>query len=250
MRLALPGYALAAILLSVPAFAQVSYEDGGNVAYTEAAQGVSSATGTSQVSLSGFPDGWAPNTPMTQGGTTISYTNLGGVDSTDGLYAPGGAVVHEPFVYSEAGSGAGAASGATTMSFASSRSYFGAMFDATLPASGTDTVSFYENGTLEATVPLDGTAVGNGLEAGYVNVDFLNGTQFNKVVLNTTAAGGQFNGGALASLDVAKAPVSLTNLASATPPASPAPLPPLGGTMGGVAALAATFCARRMRRAA
>lgn len=273
MRSCLLATAAALTLLApLDGNAEVRYTQSGQVAWTTDLAGVSTATGTGAVNLSGFGDFWngtasaAPRTASwSNGSATLEVTALNAGGAGIGpINLPSDASAWTSVIYAQAASCSGgtcasanpAATSSATLTLSATQKYFGGLFN--VYPSGTATVSFYNGATLVDTVALNGlgtkTSDGYGMspQAFYLNVDFLGASQgFNRIVVSETGGtAGHQNGFRLSELKVGQSAVSLTSLTSgqAPPTGSPAgtnpgqpsgaPAPVLGATpVGGMVGL-------------
>jgi len=222
--------------------AVINQDDGGLVQWTIGLNGVSVAPGVSAVNLSGLGLSSGSGSWSNAYGVSVS-TNApwyGGVypttlDTPTGTYAG-----IQVFVSSTNAPGT---TGTTTMTLSSSRGYFGALLDS--QADSVNTLAFYNGATLVDSINITGfgTYIANSVNgapdyASYLNVDFLGGVTYNKVVITETGGtAGYSNGIALTEISTSSSAVSLTSLTSDQAP-SPTPLPALGGTVMGLLALA------------
>jgi hypothetical protein len=248
--------------------ASVIQDAGGFVQWTDTMSGVSTATGVSAVDLSGL--GYVSN------GRSGSWSNASGVSLTastaDWLYSYAGeqtaligvpssdygVTVPQIFAASRYSQPQGA--GATaTLTLPSQRGYFGAIVDTV--ESSTDIISFYNNGTLVDAINVTGIGIphSHGISPGndysfYLNVDFLGGVTYNQVEISETGGGTCSSGNPghwcmntieVGAITTSASPVSMTDLSSNGAPASPTPLPALGGTAMGLLAIAG-FALRAM----
>jgi hypothetical protein len=260
--------AMAAVFLvgvtgAARAQAVINQDDGGLVQWTIGMNGVSSAPGVSAVNLSGlgFTGG---SGSWSNGSVSVSTSGpwTGGVissarDTPSGIYNGPSLFVDSDNI-GGGGTATPAATGTATLTLSSASGYFGALVNSM--TSSVNTLAFYNGTTLVDSINITdlGTYIPHSIIGGapdyasYLNIDFLGGVTYGKVVL--TESGGTANQGnaiALAEIATLSSPVSLSSLTSDQAP-SPTPLPALGGTAMGLLALAggALRCLTRGHRTA
>ena len=225
--------------------AVINQDDGGLVQWTIGMNGVSSAPGVSAVNLSGLDLGSTSNTygvSVSSSAPWASGVYYQAMDTPSGTYTG-------PFVFADSyngifppGTPTPAATGTATLTLPFASGYFGALVDSY--ASSVNTLAFYSGATLVDSINVSslGTYIPASVNGGtsyssYVNVDFLGGLTYNKVVI-TESGGTAYNNNSIliAKITTSSSPVSLTSLTSGQAP-SPTPLPALGGTAMGLLAL-------------
>jgi hypothetical protein len=275
MRATLLSATLFAGFASAPAFAAVPITTayGGDVAYTTSAispNGTSQASGVTSVVLpqfistpqptpgttvsNGYTVGYSasvPGNPDYAGSFSAYYANSGGelnamAPTGAKVSASGLVVITKPeYNYPDVVS--------SSLTLPQAQSYFGGIVDIMPDINNPTLVSFYSGSALMASIsyswPNAGTAVhnttdGNTWYASYLNVDFLYGVTYNKVVLSDSASCSFCMAAAtLSAIETGSFPVSYvlqTNLAPNSTVASlnstttytpaGAPLPVLGGS--------------------
>jgi hypothetical protein len=150
--------------------------------------------------------------------------------------------------------------GTATLALPAAQQYFGALVESY--TSSENTLTFYNGSTLVDAIDITslGTFIQTSVNSGsayssYLNVDFLGGASYTKVVLTETGGTANHANQILLGVPVTSAtPASLTNPYSGVAPTfDPTPLPALGGSAMGLLALAGIALpgiARRRRRAA
>jgi hypothetical protein len=299
MRTALLSATMLAGLASAPAFATITVTTayGGDVAYTMSAispNGTSQATGVTSVVLPNFNDvgspASAPAAPATawtgSNGYIIGYSaSVGGMYDNGGSFSAASANSIDESSVNPSGTYVAASglmatsngwSGVSDIVSASlilpqAQSYFGGLVNTFASAPEPDKVSFYDGSTLLAAITTNNVGPevsGNPWPwySTYLNVDFLNGVTYNRVVLSTSSP--TWNAGNLITLtgiETGSSPMSYvlpTALASNSTVASltsttdytpaGAPLPVLGGSPFGALAflgVAGRWLLRRKRAA-
>jgi len=266
------AYMAAAFLVGVTGAARaqavINQDDGGLVEWTIGMNGVSVAPGVSAVDLSRFGSGngnlaWSNTSGVSLG---VSAPNNGGA-GTGHLDTPSQASWTGSYFFINSDNNVGgpgtwnyAATGTATLTLPAAQQYFGALLDSF--TGSVNALAFYNGSVLVDTINVTGlgafipTSVIGGTDyASYLNVDFLGGASYTKVVL--TESGGTANHAnqiVLGGPSMSAAAVSLTSLTSGVAPTfDPTPLPALGGSAMGLLALAGIALpgiARRRRRTA
>jgi hypothetical protein len=244
----------AAFLVGVTGAARaqaVISDDGGFVEWTIGMNGVSVAPGVSAVNLSGlgFFAGGGSGSWSNSYGVSVSASAAwsGGVYGTT-LDSPTGTYTGTQFFASgdngiDGGYAQPGSTGTAMMTLSSERGYFGALLDS--QADSVNTLAFYNGATLVDSINITGlgTYIPNSINgapdyASYLNVDFLGGVTYNKVVITESGGTvGHDNEISLAQISTSASAVSLTSLTSGQAP-SPTPLPALGGTAMGLLVIA------------
>jgi len=233
--------------------AVIHQDDGGLVQWTIGMNGVSSAPGVSPVNLSGlrfFAGGGSGSWSNSYGVAVSASAPWAGGVYHGSLDTPSGSYYTPLFLFANSYNGTSppgtptpAATGTATLTLPSASGYFGALVDSY--TSSLNTLAFYNGATLVESINITGlgtytpASINGGTDyASYLNVDFLGGVTYNKVVI--TESGGTVGHGNeidLAQISTSASAVSLTSLTSGQAP-SPTPLPALGGTAMGLLVIA------------